>query len=84
MAALDNRPYGGGGIKGFLTKAVKSFTAGGTVAKDCAYWLAQKGGQIGIILASTSMVILLPLIFEINREVQVRLLGLLGSLRSLG
>jgi hypothetical protein len=73
MVASD-RPIGG--IKGFITKAVKSFSTGGAVAKDWTYWLAQKGGRIGLILASTSMVILLPLIFEINREVQVRLLRL--------
>lgn len=69
MAASDGEV---GGIKGFLTRAAKSFSSGGALAKEWSYWLAQKGGRIGIILASTSMVILMPLIFEINREVQVR------------
>jgi len=68
--APSDRPVGG--IKGFLTKAYKSFTTGGTVAKDWTYWLAQKGGEVGIVVATTAMVILLPLIFEINREQQVR------------
>ena len=61
-----------GGIKGFFMKAGKSFYAGGTVARDVSYWLLQKGGRIGLFLASTSMVVLMPLIFEINREVSVR------------
>lgn len=70
MAAASDRPVGG--IKGFLTKAVQSFSTGGALATQWGYWLAQKAGHIGIIVASTSMVIFLPLIFEINREVQVR------------
>jgi hypothetical protein len=61
-----------GGVKGFFMKAGKSFYAGGTVARDVSYWLLQKGGRIGLFLASTSMVVLMPLIFEINREVTVR------------
>ena len=61
-----------GGIKGFFMKAGKSFYSGGLLAKDWSWWLAQKGGRIGLVLASTSMVILMPLIFEINREVGVR------------
>mmetsp|Transcript_123289 Transcript_123289/g.356228 ORF Transcript_123289/g.356228 Transcript_123289/m.356228 type:complete len:111 (-) Transcript_123289:293-625(-) len=60
-----------GGIKGFFLKAGKSFQAGGEMARDWSWWLAQKGGRIGLVLASTSMVVLMPLIFEINREVQM-------------
>lgn len=60
-----------GGIKGFFLKAGKSFAAGGVLARDWSWWLAEKGGRVGLILASTSMVILMPLIFEINREVTV-------------
>jgi hypothetical protein len=60
-----------GGMKGFFLKAGKSFTAGATVGREWSWWLIQKGGTVGLFLASTSMVILMPLIFEINREVQV-------------
>jgi hypothetical protein len=60
-----------GGIKGFFMRAGGSFYQGSLVAKDWSWWLAQKGGSWGLILASTSMVVLMPLIFEINREVQV-------------
>jgi uncharacterized membrane protein (UPF0136 family) len=60
-----------GGIKGFFLKAGKSFTAGATLGREWSWWLVQKGGTVGLFLASTSMVILMPLIFEINREVQV-------------
>ena len=74
MAPSSERPVGG--IKGFLTRAGKSFYAGGLLAKDWTWWLAQRGGQFGLVLASTSMVILMPLIFEINREVGVRIFRL--------
>mmetsp|Transcript_1904 Transcript_1904/g.4690 ORF Transcript_1904/g.4690 Transcript_1904/m.4690 type:complete len:114 (+) Transcript_1904:131-472(+) len=60
-----------GGIKGFFQKAGKSFFVGGMWAKDASWWLLQKGGTFGIFLASTSMVVLMPLVFEINREVQM-------------
>lgn len=63
----------GGGIKGFFTRAATSFQQGFKISKDAAYWLAMKSGRIGLVLASTSMVVLMPLIFEINREITVRL-----------
>lgn len=69
MAASSDKPVGG--IKGFFWKAGNSFYSAGMQARDWSWWLAQKGGHVGIILASTSMVILMPLIFEINREVQM-------------
>jgi len=62
-----------GGIKGFFQRAGKSFHAGGLVVWDYSKWIYGYGGRMGIILASTSMVVLMPLIFEINREGQVRL-----------
>ena len=71
MASSSDKQVGG--VKGFFLKAGKSFYAGGIVARDVSWWLAQKGGRIGLFLASTSMVILMPLIFEINREATVRL-----------
>mmetsp|Transcript_31012 Transcript_31012/g.73078 ORF Transcript_31012/g.73078 Transcript_31012/m.73078 type:complete len:112 (-) Transcript_31012:295-630(-) len=59
----------GGGIKGFLTRAADSFQQGFQISREWSYWFAQKGGTVGLILASTSMVVLMPLIFEINREI---------------
>lgn len=70
MAA--KKSSGGGGIKGFLTRAGSSFYAGGMYAKEKGMWLAQKAGRIGFIIATTSIVTLMPLIFEITREGQVR------------
>ncbi len=63
----------GGGVKGFFTRAAASFQQGFQISRDVGYWLAMKGGRIGLVLASTSMVVLMPLIFEINREITVRL-----------
>lgn len=62
----------GGGVKGFFTRAATSFQEGFKFSRDAAYWLAMKSGRIGLVLASTSMVVLMPLIFEINREITVR------------
>lgn len=76
MGSSSDKPVGG--IKGFFIKAGNSFYAGGILAKDWSWWLAQKGGRIGLILASTSMVILMPLIFEINREVVVSIVSDFG------
>lgn len=61
-----------GGIKGFFQKAAKSFQSGGIFAFDSTKWLAVKGAQIGFIIATTSMVVFMPLLFEISREGQVR------------
>mmetsp|Transcript_9194 Transcript_9194/g.19295 ORF Transcript_9194/g.19295 Transcript_9194/m.19295 type:complete len:116 (+) Transcript_9194:126-473(+) len=58
-----------GGVKGFFTRAASSFQQGFQISKQWSYWLAQKGGTVGLFLASTSMVVLMPLIFEINREI---------------
>ncbi len=62
-----------GGIKGFLTRAGKSFYAGGMFAKEKAWTAAQYGGRFCFVVATTSIVVLMPLIFEIMREGQVRL-----------
>ena len=62
-----------GGIKGFFQRAGKSFKSGGIFARDSTWWLVHKGAQIGFIIATTSMVALVPLLFEIAREGQVRL-----------
>ena len=64
---------GGGGLKGFLQRASSSFLKAFDVSKQYGSTvLLHYGGQIGLFLASTSMVVLMPLIFEINREVMVR------------
>jgi hypothetical protein len=60
-----------GGIKGFFAKAGKSFWSAGQLAKDASSWIVQRGGRVGLAIATTSMCILMPLIFEINREVLV-------------
>lgn len=60
-----------GGIKGFFERAAKSFKSGGIFAKDSAQWIASKGATIGFIVVTTTMVTLLPLLFEIGREAQV-------------
>ena len=57
-----------GGIKGFLERAGKSFQQGFDASREWSWWITQKGGTLGLFLASTSMVVLMPLIFEINRE----------------
>lgn len=54
-----------GGIKGFLQKTGKM---GSAVFK----WTYLVGGKLAFVLATTSMVVLMPLLFEITREGQVR------------
>ena len=62
----------GGGIKGFLTRAGNSFYAGGMYCKEKSWVAARMAGNLAFIVATTSMVVLMPLIFEIMREGQVR------------
>ena len=69
----------GGGLKGFLSRASKSFLTGGLYAKDKSYWAAEKLCKFGFIVATTSLVVLMPLVFEIAREGQVRAYFLLGN-----
>lgn len=71
MSQSDQQKPVGGGLKGFFQRAYNSFEKGGLFAKDWSLWAATKGARIGLFLASTSMVVLMPLIFEINREVTV-------------
>ena len=61
-----------GGVKGFLTRAGKSFYAGGTYLKEKSWMAAKMAGNVGFVVATTSIVVLMPLIFEIMREGQVR------------
>ena len=62
---------GGGGLKGFFTRAGKSFYSGGLFVKDQSVWIAQKMLKIGFVVATTSFVTFMPLIFEITREGQM-------------
>mmetsp|Transcript_18044 Transcript_18044/g.52255 ORF Transcript_18044/g.52255 Transcript_18044/m.52255 type:complete len:146 (-) Transcript_18044:403-840(-) len=66
----------GGGVKGFLGKAGRSFYAAGSFTKDKGLWLTQFGAKVGFIIATTSITMLMPLIFEISREAQVRKMNL--------
>lgn len=60
-----------GGVKGFLSRAGTSFYAGGLYFKE-KWWVAAKMvGHVGFVVATTSIVVLMPLIFEIMREGQM-------------
>eukprot|EP00542_Grammatophora_oceanica_P019014 CAMPEP_0194048808 /NCGR_PEP_ID=MMETSP0009_2-20130614/28608_1 /TAXON_ID=210454 /ORGANISM="Grammatophora oceanica, Strain CCMP 410" /LENGTH=111 /DNA_ID=CAMNT_0038694797 /DNA_START=104 /DNA_END=439 /DNA_ORIENTATION=+ len=64
------KPMAPGGIKGFFQRAGKSFWQGGMWSKDTGLWLAKKAAYVGFVVATTSMVTLMPLLFEIGRERQ--------------
>eukprot|EP00593_Proboscia_inermis_P016642 CAMPEP_0171311496 /NCGR_PEP_ID=MMETSP0816-20121228/21760_1 /TAXON_ID=420281 /ORGANISM="Proboscia inermis, Strain CCAP1064/1" /LENGTH=111 /DNA_ID=CAMNT_0011796309 /DNA_START=61 /DNA_END=396 /DNA_ORIENTATION=+ len=70
MAKIDYETTGGGGIKGFLGRANKSFYSGGLFIKDWGLWAAKKSARVGFVIATTSIVVLMPLIFELAREGQ--------------
>merc|ERR1712194_591604 len=59
-----------GGIKGFLGRAWTSFYAGGLYFKQTSWMAAKMAGNVGFAVATTSIVVLMPLIFEIMREGQ--------------
>jgi len=67
----SNKKSGSGGLKGFFSRASKSFMSGGLYTKDKSNWIAEKLCRIGFIVATTSIVLLMPLVFEIAREGQV-------------
>jgi hypothetical protein len=60
-----------GGLKGFFTKAGKSFYSGGMFASDASYKVAEKLCKLGFIFATTCIVVFVPLVFEIAREGQM-------------
>ena len=60
-----------GGIKGFLQKTGKAGLWAMETGSSLAQWTYRYGGQAAFILATTSMVVLMPLLFEITREAQV-------------
>jgi hypothetical protein len=75
MASRDsNKPSGG--LKGAIQKTGKFFFAGSMYARDKGTELLKYGykfgGKTAFCIATTSMVILMPLLFEIAREGQVR------------
>lgn len=59
-------------MKGFFSRASKSFLTGGLFAKDTSFWAAEKLCKVGFMVATVSIVVLMPLVFEIAREGQVR------------
>jgi hypothetical protein len=71
-----------GGIKGFFQNAYNSIeklsTSGGSVLYTYSVWLAKTAGTWGFYFATTSMVVFMPLIFEIARERQVSFWFLFG------
>eukprot|EP00545_Synedropsis_sp_CCMP1620_P002303 CAMPEP_0119009070 /NCGR_PEP_ID=MMETSP1176-20130426/4122_1 /TAXON_ID=265551 /ORGANISM="Synedropsis recta cf, Strain CCMP1620" /LENGTH=107 /DNA_ID=CAMNT_0006961515 /DNA_START=74 /DNA_END=397 /DNA_ORIENTATION=- len=68
MAKEQKQPQG---LKGFFTRAGKSFYDGGLFATTTSTWMAKWAGKIGFVIATTSMVVLMPLLFEIGREGQM-------------
>ncbi|KAL7428029.1 hypothetical protein ACHAXH_002255 [Discostella pseudostelligera] len=68
---MPSSPPREGGIKGFLTRAGSSFLAGGLYVKEKSWTVAKMAGNIGFMVATTSIVVLMPLIFEIMREGQM-------------
>lgn len=64
-------PAQAGGLKGFFTRAGASFYSGGLFIKEKSWMAAQMAGKVGFVVATTSIVVLMPLIFEIMREGQV-------------
>jgi len=61
-----------GGIKGFLQQTAQFGMWTYEKSTTVAHWAYRYGGQAAFILATTSMVVLMPLLFEITREAQVR------------
>jgi len=65
-----------GGVKGLIQKATDFAVSTGTMLKEHSMVYAKKvylyGGSLTFAIATTSMVVLMPLLFEIAREGQVR------------
>lgn len=65
-----------GGLKGFLRETGALIYAGGRLVRERGYDALKLGyaygGQVAYSLATLSMVVLMPLLFEIAREGQVR------------
>jgi hypothetical protein len=69
-----------GGLKGLIQRTGKVFYAAGLIARDygtiAARLTYRYGGSIAFAVATTSMIVLLPLVLESTREGQVRALWL--------
>lgn len=65
-----------GGLKGLIQSTGRAVYAAGVMARDygtvAARWGYHYGGGLAFALATTSMVVLMPLMFESSREIQVR------------
>jgi hypothetical protein len=61
-----------GGIKGFLQRTGKLGLWVRDTGSSAVKWTYRVGGKTAFMLATTSMVVLMPLLFEITREAQVR------------
>ena len=74
MAKDSSKPSGG--QKGIIQRTGKFFYTGGALAWKQGYTVAkmgyQVGGDVAFAIATTSMIVLMPLLFEIAREGQVR------------
>ena len=53
-------------------RAGSSFHQFGMFAREKSLFVSKKLLQVGLIIATTSMVVFMPLLFEIGRETQVR------------
>jgi hypothetical protein len=62
-----------GGLKGILQRTGKFFYSGGLYAYQFAKVGYVYGGKVAFSVATTSMIVLMPLLFEIAREGQVRI-----------
>jgi hypothetical protein len=65
----------GKGLKGLVQWCGKSVYAGGILVRDYGSIAARMGyhygGAIAFAMATTSMIVLMPLLFETSREIQV-------------
>lgn len=64
-----------GGLKGLIQATGTSVYSAGILVRDygtiAARWGYRVGGGLAFVLATTSMIVLMPLMFESAREVQV-------------
>jgi hypothetical protein len=68
-----------GGIKGAVQRSATWLLDAATQARSTGFeylkWGVKIGGTVSFALATTSMIVLMPLLFEISREGQVRSRG---------
>ncbi len=61
----------GNEIQGLLRCAERVISQGGRFLKEASTWMAKVTAKAGFILATTSMVVIMPLLLEIGRDTQV-------------